>query len=166
MKCSFAQFLPNAYRAAQWAHRSQKSENWELADLRDRVSWSVAQYMMSFEKQIAKKTLNRKSKLVLRMQFSFWLSLATDLTTNSVCDQFRFMTEIISKLLHTAIWSRSAVWLDFRHMLFSRTGFRFRSAALPAQVAEDAVLFLWPICTRTYWLYRNIEQSDERCLGL
>ena len=55
-------------------------------------------------------------------------------SANFVCDQFKIMPGIISKLLCTAIWSCHAVWLESEHMPFSLTGLLlctgFRSAAL------------------------------------
>ena len=59
----FAQFLLIAP-----SYQPSKSENWELrTDLQDQVmdGWSVKQYNDCLQRQIAQKSSNRKSKLVL-----------------------------------------------------------------------------------------------------
>ena len=56
--------------------------------------------------------------------------LVTVLAANFGCKQFRIMPEIVSKLLHTAIWSCCAVQLESEQMPLMLTGSQFGSAAL------------------------------------
>ena len=58
----------------------------------------------------------------LYMAFKRCISFATNLAANFGCYQFRIMPEIVSKLLHIAIWSGCAVWLESKQTPFSWTG--------------------------------------------
>ena len=65
------------------------------------------------------------------LSFKHRISFATYLAANFGCYQFRIMPDIVSMLLHDAIWSCCAVQLEFEQTPFSRIGrHQFRSAAL------------------------------------
>ena len=97
----YAQFLLNARRAA---HQPR-------ADVPDGImgGWSVTQ-KMCLQRQIAQKIFNGKSKIEgrpvstgLYIAFKYCILLATNLAENFGCDQFRIMSDIISKLLRASI---------------------------------------------------------------
>ena len=72
-----------------------------------------------FEYQIAKKILIWKIKARhvnagFHLAFKRHISFATDLAANSVCNQFRIVPDIVSKLLLTARPSGLVVLLDWK----------------------------------------------------
>ena len=88
------------------------------------------------QRQIAKKSLNWKSKLVLSTLVTTWpsyihcISFATDLAANFDCYRFGILPDIVSKLLRNATWRNCAVQFESEQTLFFCTGCQFRSAAL------------------------------------
>ena len=104
------------------------------------------------------------------MAFKHSFSFAADLAANFGCHQFRIKPEIISKLLHIAIWSGHLRWLlDFNlsgHPFLEQnqqvvdldmlcTGFNF----------EHADLFLCPNCIQRPMNDWKIEQSNKCGFG-
>ena len=87
-------------------------------DLQDLFMYdrSVTQQMIIYKGRLLKKSSNKKLKPVLstlvtnlKMAFKQCIAFATDLAANFGCNQCRMMPDVISKLLHVAIWSCCAV---------------------------------------------------------
>ena len=70
----------------------------------------------------------------LYVVFNYPFSFATVLAGNIGCNWFRIMPEIVSKLLHAAIWSCGAVWLESEQMPVLR-----QVLDLDLQLLQDAI---------------------------
>ena len=83
--------------------------------------WSVTQRLFT-KANCSKKSLHRKSKLVLSTLVTTWLSniafhLQSIWLQNFGCYRIRVMPDIVSKLLRAAIWSRCTVRFESEHFL-------------------------------------------------
>ena len=115
--------------------------------------------------QIAQKIFKSKIKASPanaghNMAFKHHISFATDLTANFGCSQFRITPDIVSKLLHAAIWSRILVdvLLDLN---LSRRPFLGQVVNFRIQIGT-CCLFLCHIFTQRPMTDRKIERSYGR----
>ena len=97
--------------------------------------------MIVYKGRLLKKSSNWKSKLILSKLVTTHstVSFASDLVANFGCYRLRIMTDIISKLLRAAIWSRCAVLFESEQTLFSRTGPMLRSSINFCCFAQDSI---------------------------
>ena len=164
-----AKFLLNAHQAA---HQPQKSYIWELAiedrPLRSSYVWLVSNTVGDyFQGKLLKKS-NQKSKTQCSSLHGFQMLHfhATDsrscLAANFGFNWFRTMPDIVSQLLHTAIWSCCAVQFKSDQTAFSHVSICCFCTEL---CLEHKYLFLCPMFIQRPTNDWKIELSDESCSG-
>ena len=102
------------------------------------------------------------------MLISILLSICHIWILQSIChiwDPFRIAPYIVSKLLRAAILSRCAVRFESEQTPFTRTGRRFRPAALHRIRFGTCCFVPCHIVTRRPLTDRKIERSDGRGFG-
>ena len=102
------------------------------------------------------------------MPFKHHISFAINLAANFGCNLFSITHDIVSKLMHAAIWS---LWLFYLNL--SRRPFLRQVIASDLDLllctgfnSEHVVLFLFHILTQKPITVRKIEQNNGRCFGL
>ena len=136
----FAQCSSSSSSTSKFKKKSKRWEliTWNLGQIFEIKLWMVGQWhsRWMFAKQIAQKIFKSKIEACpvnaghYDMPFKHHISFAINLAANFGCNLFSITHDIVSKLMHAAIWSLWAVLFESEQTPFPQTGHWFRPAAL------------------------------------